>query len=90
MSLEGSESESGEMIFDTSEMGSEVSERVFVVTVLVTPEIVSETILVAPSRVFVGERMLPMVGAVLGTAMVTPFVRNRSMKLNYEETDDGR
>ena len=64
MSLEGSESESGEMIFDTSEMGSEVSERVFVVTVLVTPEIVSETILVAPSRVFVGERMLPMVGAV--------------------------
>jgi len=64
MSLEGSESESGEMIFDTSEMGSEVSERVFEVTVLVTPEIVSETILVAPSRVFVGERMLPMVGAV--------------------------
>ena len=52
------------MIFDTSEMGSEVSERVFEVTVLVTPEIVSETILVAPSRVFVGERMLPMVGAV--------------------------
>lgn len=70
MSLEGSESESGEMIFDTSEMGSEVSERVFVVTVLVTPEIVSETILVAPSRVFVGERiLLPMVGVVLITGM---------------------